>query len=160
MGVLGLRSQNACYKVALHGRDLWAQPEKSHKVLWRWGGWVQKIRGQWCHSDLQPGGLSSRRCSCNCLAASLGYVLSTPVPPKISTHTDTVQKTWNLNYTVVGNVNGIAMLENKSSFTSQYRTGLQSVKPISDRYPKEKQSVFQVYIHSSMSMTGLAVAKA
>ena len=93
-------------------------------------------------------------------ATRLGSVLSTPVPPKISTHTGTVQKTWNLNYTVVGNVNGIAMLENKSSFTNQYRTGLQSVKPISHRYPKEKQSVFQGYVHSSMSVTGLAVAKA
>ena len=87
-------------------------------------------------------------------------MLSPPVPPKISTHTGTVQKTWNLNYTVVGNVNGIAMLENKSSFTNQYRTGLQSVKPISHRYPKEKQSVFQGYVHSPMSVTGFAVAKA
>ena len=87
-----LRSQNACYKVVLLGRNLWAQPEKSHKVLWRRGGWLQKIRGQRCHSDLQPGGLSSRRCSCNCLAARLGSVLSTPVPPKISTHTAQYRK--------------------------------------------------------------------
>ena len=65
------------------------------------------------HSDLLPGGLSSRKCSCNYLAARLGSVLSTPVPPKISTHTGTVQKTRNLNCTVGSNVNGAAMLENK-----------------------------------------------
>ena len=46
-------------------------------------------------------------------ATRLGSVLSTPVPPKISTHTGTVQKTRNLNCTVGGNVNGTAMLENK-----------------------------------------------
>ena len=76
---------------------------------------AQRIRGQQYHSDLQPGGSSSRRCSCNSLAAwpVLGSLLSTPVPPKISTHTGTVQKTWNLNCTVGGNVNGTAMLENK-----------------------------------------------
>ena len=73
------------------------------------------MRGQRCHSDLQPGGSSSRRCSCNFLAARpvLGSPLSTTVPPKISTHTDTVQKIRNLNCTVGGNVNGTAMLENK-----------------------------------------------
>ena len=67
------------------------------------------------HSDLLPGGLSSRRCSCNSLAAwpVLGSVLSTTVPPKISTHIGTVQKTQNLKCTVGGNVNGTAMLENK-----------------------------------------------
>ena len=92
IGVLRLRSQNSCYKVVLLGRNLWAQPEKSHKVLWHRGRWLQKIRGQWCHSDLQPGGLSSRRCSCKCLAARLGSVLSTPVPPKISTHTAQYRK--------------------------------------------------------------------
>lgn len=73
----------------------------------------KKIRGQRCHSDLQPGGLFSRRCSCNCLAARLASVLSTPVPPKINTHTGTVQKTRNLNCALGGNVNGTAMLENK-----------------------------------------------
>ena len=40
-------------------------------------------------------------------------LLSTPVPPQISTHTGTVQKTQNLNCTVGGNVNGTAMWENK-----------------------------------------------
>ena len=40
-------------------------------------------------------------------------LLSTPVPPQISTHTGTVQKTQNLNCTVDGNVNGTAMWENK-----------------------------------------------
>ena len=113
IGVLRLRSQNTCYKVVLLSRDLWAQSAKSHKVLWCRGGWLQKIRGQWCHSDLQPGGLSSRRCSCNCLAARLCSLLSTTVPPLVSTHTGTVQKTRNLNCTVGGNVNGTAMWENK-----------------------------------------------
>ena len=42
-----------------------------------------------------------------------GWVLCTPVPPQISTHTGTVQKTRNLNCAVGGNVNGTAMLENK-----------------------------------------------
>ena len=67
------------------------------------------------HSDLLPGGLSSRRCSCNSLAAwpVLGSVLSTTVPPKISTHTGRAQKTRTLNCTVGGNVNGSAVLENK-----------------------------------------------
>ena len=46
-------------------------------------------------------------------AARLGAVLSTAVPPKISTHTGTVQKTRNLNCTVGGNVNGTAVLENE-----------------------------------------------
>ena len=74
-----------------------------------------RIRGQRYHSDLQPGGLSSRRCSCNSLAARpvLGSLLPTPVPPKISAYTGTVQKTRNLNCTVGGNVNGTAMLETK-----------------------------------------------
>ena len=63
------------------------------------------------HSDLLPGGLSSRRCSCNCLAARLGSMHSCPSPNK---HTyNTVQKTRNLNCAVGGNVNGTAMLENK-----------------------------------------------
>ena len=54
-------------------------------------------------------------CSCNSLAAwpVLGSVLSTTVPPKISTHIGTVQKTQNLKCTVGGNVNGTAVLENK-----------------------------------------------
>ena len=67
------------------------------------------------HSDLLPGGLSSRRCSCNSLAAwpVLGSLLSTPLLPKISKHTGIVQKTRNLKCTVGGNVNGTAMLENK-----------------------------------------------
>ena len=75
----------------------------------------EKSRGQQCHSDLQPGGLSSRRCSCNSLAAwpVLGSVLSTTVPPKISMHIGTVQKTQNLKCTVGSNVNGTAVLENK-----------------------------------------------
>ena len=103
-----LRSQNACYKVVLLGRNLWAQPEKSHKVLRRRGGWLQKIRGQRCHSHLQPGGLSSRRCS---YQAGFCFIHSCPSQNK---HTySTVQKTCNLNCTVVGNVNGAAMLENK-----------------------------------------------
>ena len=33
IGVLRLRSQNACYKVVLLSPDLWAQSAKSHKVL-------------------------------------------------------------------------------------------------------------------------------
>ena len=106
-----LRSQKACYKVVLLGRNLWAQPEKSHKVLWCRRGWLQIIRAQRCHSDLYPGSLSSRRCSCNCLAARLGSMHSCPSPNK---HTyNTVQKTRNLNCIVGGNVNGTAMLENK-----------------------------------------------
>ena len=46
-------------------------------------------------------------------ATRLGSVLSTPVPPKISTHTGRAQKTRTLNCTVGGNVNGSAVLENK-----------------------------------------------
>ena len=74
-----------------------------------------RIRGQRYHSDLHPGGSSSGRCSCNSLASRpvLGSLLSTPVPPKISTHTGMVQKTRNLNCTLGGNVNGTALLENK-----------------------------------------------
>ena len=74
-----------------------------------------RIRGQRYHSDLHPGGSSSGRCSCNSLASRpvLGSLLSTPVPPKISTYRDTVQKIRNLNCTVRDNVNGTGMLENK-----------------------------------------------
>ena len=111
IGVLRLRSQNSCYEVVLLGRNLWAQPEKSHKVLWCRRGWLQIIRAQRCHSDLYPGSLSSRRCSCNCLAARLSSMHSCPSQNK---HTySTVQKTRNLNCAVGSNVNGTAMLENK-----------------------------------------------
>ena len=68
-----------------------------------------------------------------------------------------------MDYSLPGSsVHGIfqARVLQRGATAFSVRTGLQSVKPISDRYPKENQSVFQGYVHSAMSVTGFSVAKA